>query len=216
MNAIANTKPPVPTPNIESTTVDTPSTAAISATTSTGFDLEALRLSPNYSAGLSVKKVLSKIPVGKPDRAKFFRVRSGEEWTYGTLIYVDKAAGETYVVPQFMRPLMGNMTCAAQIYVAIDREDNVFLIAVPLPGEDGRWNSWHESLAQGIEMAKDHWVRLVSNKAINAYEAQQALAALPEPAWPTATMEALLGIAFRGKIIDSPNHAVIRALQGAL
>jgi hypothetical protein len=65
-------------------------------------------------------------------------------------------------------------------------------------------------------MAKDYWVRVESNKAINAYDINQATAALPDPVWPATTMEELVKVAFRGKIIDNPDHPVIRALQGAV
>jgi hypothetical protein len=57
---------------------------------------------------------------------------------------------------------------------------------------------------------------LVSNKAIFAYEMLQASAVLPDPVWPTVTLDTLVEIAFRGRIIDNPNHAVIRSLDGAL
>ncbi len=53
--------------NIESIPMTTTSTTAISAPVTTGFDFNALRLPANYSAGLGVKKVLNKVPVGKPD-----------------------------------------------------------------------------------------------------------------------------------------------------
>ena len=202
--------------NIESATMTTTSTPAISAPVTTGFDFNAMRLPANYSAGLGVKKVLNKVPVGKPDRAKFFRVRDGEGWTFRVFIYEDKAANEICIVLPFVQPLLGNLARPAQLHAAIDRSDNPFLIPVILPGEDGQWNSWHESLAQGVAMAKDYWVRVVANKSINAYDINQATASLPDPLWPTTTMEELVKIAFRGKIIDSPDHPVIRALQGAV
>ncbi len=207
----------------ESITMTTPATSPANsitvptaATTVSGFDLNALRLPANYSTGLAVKKVLNKVPVGKPDRAKFFRVPDDEACTFRVFLYEDKATNDTYIVLPFVQPLLGSLARPAQLHAAIDRTDNPFLIPVILPGEDGQWNSWHESLAQGVEMAKDHWVRLVANKSINAYDINQAAAALPDPVWPDATMEELIKIAFRGKIIDNPDHPVIRALLGAV
>ena len=216
-----STPTPTPTPtatplNFESMDMNTTATPAISAPVTTGFDFNALRLPANYSAGLGVKKVLNKVPVGKPDKTKFFRVNRGGAWIFPTFIYEDKDAKEIYIVPPFMQPLMGTLARPAQLHAAIDRSDNPFLIPVYLPGEDGKWNSWHESLAQGVEMAIDHWVRLTANMSIKANDINQATAALPDPVWPATTMEELVKVAFRGKIIDSPAHPVIRALQGAV
>ena len=216
MNATTTPTPTGTILNIERISMNTTSNPAISAPATAGFDFNALRLPANYSAGLGVKKVLNKVPVGKPDKTKFFRVGQGEMWTFRVFIYEDKAANEIYIVLPFVQPLLGNLARPAQLHAAIDRTDNPFLIPVILPGEDGKWNSWHESLAQGVEMAKDYWVRVESNKAINAYDINQATAALPDPVWPATTMEELVKIAFRGKIIDSPAHPVIRALQGAV
>ena len=49
---------------------------------------------------------------------------------------------------------MGGLVRPVQLRAAIDRQNNVFLIPVPLPGEDGSRNPWHESLAQAVEHAK--------------------------------------------------------------
>ena len=156
------------------------------------------------------------MPVGKPDKTKFFRVRDGEAWTFRVFIYEDKGAKELYIVLPFVQPLLGSLARPAQLYAAIDRTDNPFLIPVTLPSEDGKWNSWPDSLTQGVEMAKDYWVRVVSNMSLSAYDINQATALLPDPVWPATTMEELVKVAFRGKIIDTPDHPVIRALQGAV
>ena len=216
-----NTKPTPSNPSATLNTIEsTPMTPTLSPATvtpaTTGFDFNSLRLPANYSAGLAVKKMLNKVPVGKPDRAKFFRVPDDEAFTFRVFLYEDKVANETYIVLPFVQPLLGSLARPAQLHAAIDRTDNPFLIPVILPSEDGQWNSWHESLAQGVEMAKDHWVRLVANKSINAYDINQATAALPDPEWPDTTMEELVKVAFRNKIIDNPDHPVIRALLGAV
>jgi len=216
MNAVTTPTPTSTSLNIESIPMTPTSSPVITAPVTTGFDFNALRLPANYSAGLGVKKVLIKVPVGKPDKTKFFRVPDDDAFTFRVFLYEDKTANETYIVLPFVQPFLGSLARPAQLHVAIDRTDNPFLIPVILPSEDGQWNSWHESLAQGVEMAKDHWVRLVANKSINAYDVNQATAVLPDPLWPDTTMEELIKVAFRGKIIDNPDHPVIRALQGAV
>ena len=107
--------------NIESYPMNTNSNPVTAAPASAGFDLNALRLPANYSAGLAVKKVLNKVPVGRPDRAKFFRVGDSEAWTFRVFLYEDKAANDMYIVLPFVQPLLGSLARPAQLHAAIDR-----------------------------------------------------------------------------------------------
>lgn len=43
-----------------------------------GFDLNALRLPQNFGESLGVKRLITRVPVRKPLKAEFFRVRTGE------------------------------------------------------------------------------------------------------------------------------------------
>ena len=198
--------------NMTNSVIDTP----VAPATSAGFDLNALRLPANYSTGYAVKRVLNRVPVSKPEPSKFFRVREGEEWTLDAFIYIDKDANETYIVHPAVQPCLGNLARPVKIYTAIDRNNNPFLIPVVLPGEDGKWNSWHQSLSGAVSAAMENWVRMAFNKSINAYDINMAIGPIPDPEWPEASIEELIKVAFEGKIINQPNHPVIRALEGAV
>jgi hypothetical protein len=63
-------------------------------------------------------------------------------------------------------------------------------------------------------MAKAHWVRSVSNKAVSGYDILVAEGNLPEPDWPDLKFEELFDIAFRQRFIDSQEHPVIMQLLG--
>lgn len=179
-----------------------------------GFDLNALRLPQNFGETLGVKRMITRVPVRKPNKTDFFRVRSGDDWRLQTMILEIKDEGETYIltpdvwnaVPELLRPAM--------LHTAIDRRNNVFLIPIPLPGEDGRRNSWHQSMAEIVEMAEDKWVRTAANKGVGGYDVFVAEAKLAEPEWPGSTLAELVQIAFRDKLITSPEHPVIRQLLG--
>ena len=183
---------------------------------SPAFNLDAMRLPANYGDTLGVKKVLTTVQVGKPDKSRFFRARSGEESTLRAFIVQLKDVNETYLVFPHIAPILGGLARPAQLHAAIDRHNNLFLIPVFLPGEDGKRNPWHESLAQAVHLSEDHWVRVVANMAVGGYDVLQAQGALAEPVWPDTTMEEMIAVAFRGKVIDSEDHAVIRALLGAV
>jgi hypothetical protein len=61
------------------------------------FDPARLRLSQDFTAGQAVKKILTKVPVRKPDRHWFIRVRPGEEWRLSTPLIDLKEDRELYL-----------------------------------------------------------------------------------------------------------------------
>lgn len=183
--------------------------------TSASLDLNALRLPANYSESLGVKKVLTTVQVGKPDKTKFFRVKPGDEGSFGAYILQLKDVNETYLVTPHIAPILGGLARPAQLHAAIDRHNNPFLVPVFMPGEDGKRNPWHESLAQAVKLAETHWVRVVANMSVGANDVLQAQGALAEPVWPETTIEELIRVAFRGRIIDSEDHPVVLSVLGA-
>lgn len=181
---------------------------------STNIDFNALRLPQNFSESLGVRKAITRVPVRKPSKTDFFRVRPGDEWSYQTMVLEIKDEGETYIVSQALWGSISELLRPAMLHVAIDRRNNVFLIPIPLPGEDGRRNSWHQSLADIVDVAEDKWVRTSANKFVGAYDAYIAESKLLEPEWPDMTLEEILKIAFRDKVLESVDHPVIRQLRG--
>ncbi len=194
-------------------TITTPSQQV---TTTSQPDLKSLRLPANYGATLGVKKLLTQVPVGKPDKARFFQIRDGQDWVFPTYILQMKDANETYLVMPHIAPVLGSLARPVELHAAIDRSGNPSLVPVFLPGEDGKRNPWHESLAQAVEQAKTQWVRIEANMSAGAYGVLVAKGNLPEPVWPGTTMEELIKVAFRGKIIDSDSHPVVQAVLGAV
>ena len=183
---------------------------------STEGGLESLRLSPNYGATLGVKKLLTKVPVGKPKRPQFFRSHPSDEMTFPAMILESKETRESFVVVLEVAQEISELVRAVMLQVAIDRQNNVFLIPVPLPGEDGTRNPWHQSLAQAVEHAKRKWIRIAANMHVGAYDVYEAEGELPEPEWPEHDIDELVKVAFRGNVIRDLDHAVIQQLLGKI
>ena len=177
-------------------------------------DIKALRLPANYGATLGVKKLLTKVPVGKPEKMQFFRTHPADNMTFPAMLLEQKESRECYLVMPDVAAEISELVRPVRLYTAIDRQNNLFLIPVPLPAEDGTRNSWHESLAQALEDGKFKWIRISANMHTKAYDVFEALGALEEAKWPEYDIEALLTVAFRGKIIDSLDHAVVQSLLG--
>ena len=195
-------------------TQTTPKQTATAPTT--GPDLKSLRLPANYGATLGVKKLLTNVLVGKPKKPQFFRTHASDEMTFPAMILENKEARESYVVVPEVAQEISELVRPVMLHAAIDRQNNVSLIPVPLPGEDGTRNPWHESLAQAVEHAKLKWIRITANMHAGGYDVYEAEGELPEPEWPSHDIEALVQVAFRGKIITSLDHPVVQSLLGKI
>ena len=200
------------------TPTNSPATSSPAPTTNGtgafGVNLSAMRLSANYGSTLGVTKLLTKVTVGKAKPAVFFRAHQDEGMTFPAMVYEDKEAREQYLFDQAVAQELGGLVRPVLLCAAIDRQNNPFLIPVPLPGEDGSRNPWHESLAQAVEHAKKAWLRITANMRVGVYDIYVAEGSLPEPVWPAHDMDALVQVAFRGKIISNMDHPVVQSMLG--
>ena len=101
--------------------------------TSASAALKSLRLPANYGATLGVKKLLTLVPVGKPKKSQFFRTHAAPEMTFPTMLLEQKESRESYVVMPDVAQEISGLVRPVQLYAAIDRQHNVFLIPVPRP-----------------------------------------------------------------------------------
>ena len=102
--------------------------------------LKSLRLPSNYGATLGVKKLLTNVPICRPKKTQFFRTHSSDEMAFPVMLLENKEAREYYaVVPEVAQEISG-LARPVMLHASIDRQNNVFLNPVPLPGEDGTRN----------------------------------------------------------------------------
>jgi len=181
------------------------------------FDPAALRLSQDFAAGLGVKKALLTVPVRGPGKTAFLRVHPDESFSVATmLLKVEGDRDGIYLVaPALWAALAAEPACAPfQLYTSIDRQGTLILWPVRLPGADGKSNQWWDSAHEAARLARRDWVRVAANMSLGAYEVWQATGELAAPDWPEKSFRELLSIAFKGKLIDALDHAVLRKLRG--
>ena len=119
------------------------------------------------------------------------------------------------MIPDLWDALATEPTFSPRVLVwSVNRQGVPFLWPIRLPGDDGKLDSWSQSAMDAAEAAKSSWVRITANMSLQGYEFQTATAQLAEPAWPDLTLGKVLEIAFRGKLIDSWDHDVLRRLRG--
>lgn len=100
------------------------------------------------------------------------------------------------------------------VVTAQTRQGTIFLWPIKLPDEEGRLDSWNQSALDIIAEHAGQWIRVTSNRQLGAYEVIQSSVEIPPPTWPGEGFTKLVERAFKGKIIDRPDHPVIQRLRG--
>lgn len=180
------------------------------------FDPKRLRLSQRFASGADVKRALVTVPVRRPNGQEFFRVHPDETWRLDTALIEIKADREVYLVDPEIWPLFPNECKPRTIYTTMDRRHAVTLWAVRLPDENGRLDDWNRSAHEAAQLAMERWVRMSANMGLGAYDIDVALGEFAEPKWPDVGFSDLLKIAFKGKMIESLDHPVLRRLRGEI
>jgi hypothetical protein len=178
------------------------------------FDLANLRLDQSFVESAGVKKLLTTVPVRKPNPQDFVRVHPDPGYRETLAVIELKEDREIYLVPpSIARELPGEFVMVT-IYTAINRQGVLFLWPVRLPAADGRINEWHRSAADAAELAMRRWLRCRANMSLRAYEMFEAASTIPDPEWPKLPFQELLRIGFRDRLIDRLDHPVIKRLRG--
>jgi hypothetical protein len=178
-------------------------------------DLSALRLDQSYADTVGVKKLLTTVPVRKPNRQDFVRVHPdpGYRLTPAAIIEVKEDREVYLVMPSMAQALTGEFATVT-LLTTINRQGTLHLWPVKLPDPQGRQNEWHRSAAEGAELAMKKWVRVTASMSLGAYEIFEASGDLPDPVWPDFSFQEILKIAFRERLVDRPDHPLVQRLQG--
>ncbi len=182
------------------------------------FDPAGLRLSQNFAASTGVKKLLTTVPVRKPDKSWFVRVHPDPSYSLETAVIELKEDQETYLVERSLWDQLASEStfCPRGFSTSINRQGGLFLWQVKLPGPDGKLDNWGRSALEAVELAKTRWIRVGSNMSLGAYEIFAANGELSEPEWPDLPFPEILRIAFKDRFIDSMEHPVLRKLRGEI
>jgi len=177
------------------------------------IDFESTRLGSADDA-IIVKKVLTIVKVGKPGKQEFFRVRSGEEFSYLTQCLKWEEDGHVYMLARPLWEDYAEHLQAVVLRLAVNRRGEPFFIPCPIPNPDGRHNTWHTSRMNAVLMAEKRWIRMSANMHQGGYDVFEAASSLSEPVWPEQSMGELLDVAFRDRQIEDSDHPVLKQLRG--
>jgi hypothetical protein len=182
-------------------------------------DAGALKLSlENEGLADLTEEVLTRVPVRKPMKHEYFRVRAGSEQSFTTVLYEDKETREIYfVAPAMISKLraIGDVFVAA--LVQFKTKQNVLGIFPLKIGTDSTTRSgWQDTALAAAELAKTSWVRMQADMALAGYRVLKAKGDLGEPEWPNIPFNELLDVAFKDRVISTEDHPVFNKLLGRL
>ena len=176
-------------------------------------DFSRFRLSQNFGSVSGVRKKLTTVPVRKPLKTQFVRVHSENKLDTMLLKYGDNGEDLYLIDPDVMQEVE-DLAKPYRLSQAIDRQNNVFIWPLAIPDGDRPLN-WHLSAMEAASNGEVEWTRMQANMSLGAYEIFAAEQDLGAPEWPELSMNELLEIAFKNKIIDRPDHLVLLQLRGA-
>jgi hypothetical protein len=181
------------------------------------FDPARYRLDTDYASMLGTTEHLLEVPVRKPGKESWFRVHPtnrkemkvleiGDDWGDRVVFLVDKS---------LWTALLDEPTFGPRVLLQYQTREGVNAIwAIKLPKAGDKANPWTRSALQVAEIAKSLWVRLRSDRHLGAYKYTTAAATWDEPRWPEYEFGEFLGLAFRGRVISSLDHPVLKKLKG--
>jgi hypothetical protein len=178
--------------------------------------IENLRMDQAELDRPAVKPALLSIPIRKPDRLEFIRVRPGENYRVGPVPFIElRGRGETYLVdPRFRPELKPREYWIVEIFLATNRLAKLFLWVVKLQSPTGRVSDWYNSQLDCAERAMTDWIQIVADQEAGVYTVVAAEDQLEEPEYPEQSMQDLIRLGFKRRIVDSLDHPVMKQLRG--
>jgi hypothetical protein len=178
------------------------------------FALENLRLDQNFIETAGVKRLLTTVPVRKPGRQEYIRVHPHPDYRASVALIELKEDRDLYLVtPAMARELSGEFFMAT-LYVTINRQRVLTLWPVRLPAPDGQQSLWHKSAGEAAQLAMTKWIRVHSNMSLGAYEIDEAPITHSDPEWPPYSLQELIPIAFKDRLVNRIDHPVVQRLRG--
>ena len=179
------------------------------------FNPDSLRITGDVNT-VGAEKLMVRLAVRKPTKQEYFRVHADPMFRLPCAILEIKEEREFYLVTPDVLPALAEDVRHVELRLCLNRQGVPFMWPVPMPGPDGRSNSWHESAREAASLAEESWLRMIAVMAEGGYSLYRATGTIPDPEWPEKAMAELLQLAFKdGKLIDSENHPMVQQLNGA-
>jgi hypothetical protein len=188
--------------------------ATSSRSSSTIFDdLDRLRIADPALLGGDIEHLVH-IGVRKPKKDGYFRVCPDPAMTMTALVWVDPDEGDAYFVGPGARELLAESGRIVTLMLCQSRQRATFLWPVNSDTRSGSGRSWAESARAAALIGQHKWVKIKGDRPSGCYQVFEAANQAGEPEWPDVTLNKLLTLGFKDRVIASSDHPVVRRLQG--
>jgi hypothetical protein len=214
----------MPDPNIKLTDATEPATdnrvepEAPPVAAPDPFDLDSLRLDPNFEKTAGVRKVISVVPVRKPGPQEWIRVHPDPAYRINCSCIKMHEEGEFFLVTPQIAFNFENEVMPVTIYTTVNMSGTVCLWPVRITSPDGRQSTWASSAHEAALVGMKQRIRVKANRSLGGYEfhVSDNLTPEQEPVWPNLSLAELVQLAFAkpGKLVSSAEHPIMRLLLG--
>jgi hypothetical protein len=180
------------------------------------LDISKYRRAQDFDEQVGVVPQLNHIRIRKPHRQAFIRVHPAPEYRLITSVLELEETNEFYLLSPIAELVAGDDARPVELRYGITRGGAPFVwpLKLPTPSKKDKDNDWNRTAREAAASAETNWLRVVSDREQGFYVVRIATVAYPPPEWPPWTFAEILGIAFRDKIVDDPEHDVLLKLHG--
>ena len=176
--------------------------------------LENQRLSQEELNRPAVKPALLSISVRTPRPLEFIRVHPDPEYRLGP-VNIIVLHREFYLVdPRLKSELRPREYSIAQIFLMVNSLEVPALWVAKIQSATGRTYDWYTSALDCAEYAMTRWGQLEADHDLGMYKFIPAEEDLGEPEFPDKSMQELIRLGFKHRIVDSLDHLVMKQLRG--
>jgi hypothetical protein len=174
--------------------------------------IHRLRLSQDFPNMSDVTKVITTVTLGKPKDQVFFRVHTEWEALYRVLELKQGFKSEFFLVDIEAVPELDSEVSVRRLVPLITRDGTLYIYPLRIATHEKKLDLAGLSAQAAMQQAKTSWVRMKWNG--REFEVFVAKGQHEPPLWPETTYEQLLELAFDGRVIDTPEHWAVKALNG--
>jgi hypothetical protein len=164
----------------------------------------------------SIVPQLTGLTVRKPNKQEYIRVH--HTVSISAPILELKMERESYIVTPDVAAMLPGDVAVRDLLLVQTAQGALFLWPQAyIDPEAKNRNEWGSSARQAAAIARDHWVRVVSDMQAGRYNVMRAQGLIGAPVWPELSPGELLELAFgKERLIDSPSHPVVKRLLGVI
>jgi hypothetical protein len=156
------------------------------------------------------EELLTVVPIRRPSKKHFLRAHPSHRFV--AMVYEEPDTNETYYVHPRVRHLLTEEEGAKRVYLALCTTKRKTLFFWPITTTSV--GQWHATAVAALDAATKRWVKVISDRELGGYRVRPARADYGEPDWGDHSLEHLLDLAFRGRVILDQEHKVLKDALG--